>query len=37
MTMLTAQQEFNMAQMLQSLNIDLSLLGYDKDEEKWID
>lgn len=37
MTMLTAQQEFNMAQMLQSLNIDLSLLGYDEDEEKWID
>lgn len=30
-------QEFNMAQMLQSLNIDLSLLGYDEVEEKWID
>lgn len=30
-------QEFNMAQMLQSLNIDTSLLGYDEVEEKWID
>lgn len=30
-------QEFNMTQMLQSLNIDLSLLGYDEVEGKWID
>ncbi|ROV95008.1 hypothetical protein VMCG_08331 [Cytospora schulzeri] len=28
---------FNMAMMLRSLNIDLSLLGYDEAEEKWID
>lgn len=36
LTSLIVQQEFNMAQMLQSLNIDLSLLGYDEEEEKWI-
>ncbi|KAI3391638.1 hypothetical protein diail_7006 [Diaporthe ilicicola] len=29
------EPEFNMAQMLRSLNIDLSLLGYDEKEEKW--
>lgn len=34
---LTFSQQFNMAQMLQSLNIDLCLLGYDEVEEKWID
>ncbi|KAJ4397553.1 hypothetical protein N0V93_001784 [Gnomoniopsis smithogilvyi] len=32
-----SEPEFNMAQMLQSLNIDLSLLGYDGAEEKWVD
>lgn len=31
------EPEFNMAMMLRSLNIDLSLLGYDEAEEKWID
>lgn len=35
--LLQLQQEFNMAMMLRSLNIDLSLLGYDEAEEKWID
>lgn len=34
---LIVSQEFNMAQMLRSLNIDLSLLGYDEVEEKWTD
>ncbi|KUI70873.1 hypothetical protein VM1G_06221 [Cytospora mali] len=31
------EPEFNMALMLRSLNIDLSLLGYDEAEEKWND
>ncbi|KAF3764400.1 HCP-like protein [Cryphonectria parasitica EP155] len=31
------ESEFNMAEMLLSLNIDSSLLGYDEEEEKWID
>ncbi|KAL1879251.1 hypothetical protein Daus18300_001830 [Diaporthe australafricana] len=30
------EPDFNMAHMLRSLNIDLSLLGYDEKEEKWI-
>ncbi|KAJ0122290.1 hypothetical protein J7T55_002803 [Diaporthe amygdali] len=29
------EPEFNMAHMLHSLNIDLSLLGYDEKEDKW--
>lgn len=36
-TAIDVQQAFSMAQMLQSLNINLSLLGYDEVEEKWID
>lgn len=33
---LTHQQVFNMGNMLQSLNINFSLLGYDEKEDKWI-
>lgn len=36
-SLLIILQEFNMAHMLQSLGIDLSLLGYDEVEEKWTD
>ncbi|CAN8101633.1 unnamed protein product [Discula destructiva] len=32
-----SEPEFNMAQMLHSLNIDLALLGYNGMEETWID
>jgi len=32
-----ADEGFTMSMMLQSLNVDTGLLGYDKSEDRWID
>ena len=35
LSMLTSWQEYTMATMLRSLNIDLDAIGYDLKEEGW--
>lgn len=35
-TLLTSVQNFTMDMMLRSLNIDLDVIGYDKESQKWI-
>lgn len=35
-TLLTSVQNFTMDMMLRSLNIDLDVIGYDKELQKWI-
>jgi Swi5-dependent recombination DNA repair protein 1 len=30
-------QEFTMAMMLRTLNVDLAIIGYDKQEQRWVD
>jgi Swi5-dependent recombination DNA repair protein 1 len=31
------EQEFTIAMMLRTLNIDLDIIGYDKEQQRWID
>ena len=35
--LLTALQTFTMDMMLRSMNIDLDVIGYDKENQRWID
>ena len=30
-------QEFTMAMMLRTLNVDLDIIGYDREQQRWID
>jgi hypothetical protein len=34
---LTGEQEFTMAMMLRTLNVDLDVIGYDKQQQIWVD